>query len=153
MDIKAAYLNADLDEEIYMEVPPGSNIPEGHVLRLKKGVYGTKQGGCIWYIDFSRTLFTLSYTPTQADHAIFVRESPDTFPDIISTYVDDMGLISESLECINQDKEALRQHYEMTDLGEMGWILSICVTHDQEKCTISLSQKKFINDILECYSM
>jgi hypothetical protein len=101
IDVKAAYLNTNLDKEIYMEVPPGFNIPEGHVLRLKKGVYGTKQGGRIWYIDFSGTLFTLGYTPMQADHAIFMHESPDTFPDIISTYVDDMGLISKSLECIN----------------------------------------------------
>jgi hypothetical protein len=151
MDIKAAYLNADLDEEIYIEAPPGFDIPEGHILRLKKGVYGTKQGGCIWYIDFSGTLSTLGYTPMQVDHTIFVRESPDTFPDIISTYVDDMGLISESLEHINQDKEALWQHYKMTNLGEMGWILGICVTCNQEKCTILLSQKKFINNTLEHY--
>ena len=153
MDVKAAYLNADLDEEIYMEAPPSFNIPKGHVLRLKKGVYSTKQGGRVWYIDFSGTLLTLGYTPTQADHAIFVRESPNTFLDIISTYVDDMGLIFESLEHINQDKEALWQHYEMTNLGEMGWILGIRVTRDWEKRTISLSQKKFINDTLERYGM
>jgi hypothetical protein len=152
-DVKAAYLNADLNEEIYMEAPPGFDIPEGHVLRLKKGVYGTKQGGRVWYIDFSRTLSTLGYTPTQVDHTIFVCKSPNTFPDIISTYVNDIRLISKSLEHINRDKEALQQHYEMTDLGKMGWILSICVTHDQEKCTISLSKKKFINDTLEYYGM
>jgi hypothetical protein len=153
MDIKAAYLNADLDEEIYMEAPPGFDIPEGHVLRLKKGVYGTKQGSRVWYINFSGTLFTLGYTPMQVDHTIFMRKSSDTFPDIISTYVDDMGLISESLECINRDKEALWQHYKMTDLGEMGWILSICVTCNWEKCMISLSQTKFINNTLEHYGM
>ena len=50
MDIKAAYLNTDLDKEIYMEVPPGFNISDGHILRLKKGVYGMKQGGHVWYI-------------------------------------------------------------------------------------------------------
>src|SRR6266851_1431459 len=153
MDVKAAYLNTDLNEEIYMEAPPGFDIPNGHVLRLKKGVYGTKQGGRVWYIDFSGTLITLGYTPTEADHAIFVRKSPNTFSDIISTYVDDMGLISESLECINQDKEALRHHYEMTNLGEMGWILGIHVTRDREKHTILLSQKKFINETLERYGM
>jgi hypothetical protein len=98
MDIKAAYLNTNLNKEIYMEAPPSFDIPDGHILRLKKGVYGTKQGGHVWYIDFSRTLSTLGYTPTQADHAIFMHKSPDTFPDIISTYVDDMGLISKSLE-------------------------------------------------------
>jgi hypothetical protein len=153
MDVKAAYLNADLNEEIYMEVPPSFDIPDSHVLWLKKGVYGTKQGGRVWYINFSGTLSTLSYTPTQADHAIFVCKSPNNFPDVISTYVDDMGLISESLERINQDKEALKQHYQMTDLDEMGWILGICVTHDCEKHTISLCQQKFINDTLERYGM
>jgi len=79
----------------------------------------------------------LSYTPTQADHTIFVCKSTG-FPDIISTYVDDMGLISKSLEQINQDKEALRQHYKMTDLGKIGWILSICMTCNHEKRMISL---------------
>src|SRR5216683_3835206 len=153
MDVKATYLNADLDEEIYMEAPPGFDIPNGHILRLKKGVYGTKQGGRVWYIDFSGTLITLGYTPTEAAHTIFVCESPNTFPDIISTYVDEMGIISESLERINQDKEALRHHYKMTDLGEMGWILSIHMTRDQEKRTILLSQKKFINKTLERYGM
>jgi hypothetical protein len=64
-----------------------------------------------------------------------------------------MGLISESLEQINQDKEALRRYYEMTDLGEMGWILSIRVTCDCDKGMISLSQEKFIREVLECYGM
>jgi hypothetical protein len=42
MDVKATYLNTDLKEEIYIEAPPGFNIPEGYVLKLKKGIYGTK---------------------------------------------------------------------------------------------------------------
>ncbi len=50
-----------------------------------------------------------------------------------------MGLISESLEWINQDKEALRQYYKMTNLGKMGWILSIHMTRNHGKHTISLS--------------
>ena len=107
MDVKATYLNANLNKEIYMEVPPSFTILDSHILRLKKGVYSTKQRGHVWYIDFSGTLTTLGYTPTEADHAIFICESPDTFPDIISTYMDDLRLISESPECINQDKEAL----------------------------------------------
>jgi len=100
MDIKAAYLNANLEEEIYMEAPPGFKIPEGHVLKLKKGVYGTKQGGRVWYIEMSSTLTEMGYTCTEADHVIFMRPSPDITPDIITLYVDDMGQISESLECI-----------------------------------------------------
>ena len=51
MDVKAAYLNTDLKEDLYMEASPGFEIPEGHVLKLKKGVYGMKQGGRVWYED------------------------------------------------------------------------------------------------------
>jgi hypothetical protein len=137
MDVKAAYLNADLKKDLYMEVPPGFEIPEGHVLKLKKGVYGTKQGGHIWYEDMRGTLSELGYTHTEADHTVFVRPS-DGIPDIITLYMDDMGLISESLERILQDKKALRQFYQMTNLSEMGWILGIRIIQDCEKGTLTL---------------
>jgi hypothetical protein len=110
-----------------------------------------KQGGRIWYIDFSGTLAKLGYTCTEADHAVFVYTSSG-FPNIITTYVDDMGLISESLKHINQDKEALQKHYQMTDLGEMGWILSICMTRDRDKGTITLLQEKFIRETVTASS-
>jgi hypothetical protein len=152
MDVKATYLNTDLKEDLYMEVPPGFEIPEGHVLKLKKGVYGTKQGSRIWYEDMRGMLSELGYTCTEADHAIFVCPS-DGIPNIITLYVNDMGLISESLECILQDKEALRQFYQMTDLSEMGWILGIQIIRDCEKGTLALSQEKFIKEILEHYGM
>jgi hypothetical protein len=64
-----------------------------------------------------------------------------------------MGLISESLKRILQDKEALSQFYQMTDLSEMGWILGIRITQDCEKGTLALSQEKFIKEILERYGM
>jgi hypothetical protein len=135
-----------------MEPPPGFNIPEGHILKLKKGMYSTKQGGCIWYEEMRGTLSEMGYMRMEVDHAVFVCET-DGFPDIITLYMDDMGLISESLECILQDKEALHKHYQMTDLGKMGWILGIRITRDHKKGTLALSQKKFINETLECYGM
>jgi len=51
MDIKSAYLNGALQEEIYMEPPPGFDIPKGMIFQLVKAVYGTKQGRRIWYND------------------------------------------------------------------------------------------------------
>jgi hypothetical protein len=80
----------------------------------------------------------LGYTHTEADHAIFVHPS-DGIPDIITLYMDNMGLISESLKHILQDKEALNRFYQMTNLSEMGWILGIQITQDREKGTLALS--------------
>jgi hypothetical protein len=73
----------------------------------------------VWYEDMQGTLSELGYTRTKIDHAISVRPS-DGIPNIITLYVDDMGLISESLKHILQDKEALNRFYQMTDLSEMG---------------------------------
>ena len=72
MDVKAAYLNGILDEEIYMSPPPGFDIPEGMVLKLNKAVYGTKQGGRVWYKNVKAELEAMGYTCTKADHAVFI---------------------------------------------------------------------------------
>jgi hypothetical protein len=148
MDVKSAYLNAPLKEEIYMEAPPGFDIPEGMVFRLLKAVYGTKQGGRVWYEDIRATLEALGYTRLESDHAVFIRII-DGAISIISLYVDDITMLCKSLKVINQDKEALKRSYQMTDLGEISWILGIQITRDRDKGTIALSQEKFIEEILD----
>ena len=95
----------------------------------------------------------MGYTHTKADHMVFVCLSPDPTPDIITLYIDNMGQISESLDCILQNKVELSKHYQMTDLGEMSWILGICVDRDREKETIALSQENFIKEILDCHGI
>ena len=79
--------------------------------------------------------------------------SPNITPNIITLYIDDMGQISKSLEHILQNKVELSKHYQITNLGEMSWILGIRVDHNHEKGTIALSQENFIKEILECHRM
>jgi len=147
MDVKSTYLNGALKEEIYMEPPPGFDIPKGMVLRLTKAVYGTKQGGQVWYEDIRNTLRQMGYQRTKANHAVFTCTSPSM--SIITLYIDDITMASKDLNTIKRDKEALKQRYEMMDLGELNWILGICVTHNRQKGTISLSQEKFVAKVLE----
>jgi hypothetical protein len=73
MDVKSAYLNGKIKEEIYMEAPPGLEIPEGMVLRLNWVVYGTKQGGQVWYKDVCAMLMEMGYKQIEADHAVFIQ--------------------------------------------------------------------------------
>src|SRR6266702_6193689 len=62
MDVKSAYLNGELKEDIHMKPPPGLDIPEGMVLKLVKAVYGTKQGGRVGYENIRETLKMMGYT-------------------------------------------------------------------------------------------
>ena len=66
IDVKSAYLYGDLDEEIYMSPPPGYNVPEGHVLRLRKALYSLKQAGRQWYKTLKEKLKTFGLTLSHA---------------------------------------------------------------------------------------
>jgi hypothetical protein len=148
MDVKSAYLNGELKEEIYMKPPLGFDIPDGMVLKLVKALYGTKQGGRVWYENIRDTLRTMGYERTNADHAVFTRTHSGTLS-ILAIYVNDITMACKSLEVINQDKEKLKQYYEMTDLGEIAWILGIHVTRDRRAGWIALSQEKYALEVLE----
>lgn len=140
MDVKSAYLNGELEEEIYMEPPPGFGIPEGMVLKLNKAVYSTKQGGCIWYKNVKAELESMGYTCTKADHAVFIHYQ-DGIVSIIILYVDNFTLVCKDIEVILHDKEALKKVYNMTDLGKLIYILGIHVKWDHKAGRIELSQQ------------
>ena len=148
MDVKSAYLNGTLEEEIFMEPPPGLEVPNNMVLHLKKAVYGMKQGGRVWYDNISNTLKLMGYQCNDADHAVFIRNK-DNVPSIIVLYIDDITMALSDLGGINHDKEVLKRHYQMLDLGEIAWILGIHIIQDRSTGRIALSQEKYINEILE----
>jgi hypothetical protein len=130
MDVKSAYLNGALSNEIFMAPPPGFDIPDGMVLRLIKAVYGTKQGGRVWYEEISATLGAMGYQRTEADHAVYTRDEGDALS-ILALYVDDITMVTKSTATIDRDKAALKRAYEMTDLGEISWILGMHVSRDR----------------------
>jgi len=149
MDVKAAYLNGKLKEEIHMEAPPGLEIPEGMVLRLNRAVYGTKQGGRVWYEDVCSTMAEMGYTRIEADHAVFIQRRGDVLS-IIALYVDDFKLIGPpNSDDVRKDKETLKRKYQMTDLGEISWILGIHVMWDRKEGWITLLQQKYLEEVLE----
>jgi hypothetical protein len=151
MDIKSAYLNADLNKEISMVPPPGFDIPEGMVLCLNKAVYGTKQGGRMWYIDIHTMLEEMGYTHLECDHAVFICVR-DSILSIITLYIDDISMAG-NLTTISTDKEELKEKYQMTDLGKMSWILGMHVTCNRNKGTITLSQQQYIEDVLKWFGV
>jgi Reverse transcriptase (RNA-dependent DNA polymerase) len=149
MDVKSAYLNRELKEKIFMEPPPGLEVLDGMVLKLLKAIYGTKQGAHVWYESICMKLENMGYQCTAADHAVFIRVHEDGTLSIIALYVNDITMVSNSLDAICEDKEALKRAYQMSDLGEISWILGMHVTCDRLAGQIALSQERFIIDLLD----
>ena len=151
MDVKTAFLNGDLDEEIYMHLPPGfrkANV----VWKLKKGLYGLKQASRQWYNKIRTEFEKLGFKRCHSDHGIFYR-SANGIRIIIAIYVDDLLLFSDSLKAIKNVKFELNKRFEMTDLGEARWILGMEVKRDRKKRTLNISQRQYVMDILERHGM
>jgi hypothetical protein len=157
IDIKGAYLNGELtaNEIIYMKQPPGYAAPDSpnKVARLKKTLYGLKQSGRRWYQRLVRILVgDIGFAQCEVDQAVFFRVDKSGKA-IIVVHVDDCSIATTSLKIMSDLKTRISQHVEVTDLGELHWLLGIEIKRDRERRTISMSQRSYINSILRRYSL
>ena len=100
LDVKSTYLHGDLDEEIYMDPPPGYNVVEGNVLRLVKAIYGLKQASHQWYKKLKEEISKFSLVQVVNDPHTFVvhKKVKDTTKMLIlPVYVDDMLPIGDKV--------------------------------------------------------
>lgn len=118
MDVKNAFLNGDLSEEVYMVPPPGVPHKSGEVCKLRKALYGLKQAPRAWFDKFSTTITSLGFQSSPYDSALFVRNS-STGRILLLLYVDDMIITGDDLNGIVRLKEQLHQQFEMKDLGPL----------------------------------
>ena len=148
LDIKNAFLNADLEEEVYMEIPPGFGTKEtvNKVCKLRKALYGLKQSPRAWFDRFSKVLKKNGFTQCQADHTLFVKHSTNKTFTILIVYVDDIVLTGNNGEEISQLKKLLSSEFEVKDLGNMRYFLGMEVARSKEG--IVISQRKYVIDLL-----
>ncbi|GBE88168.1 Retrovirus-related Pol polyprotein from transposon TNT 1-94 [Sparassis crispa] len=152
MDIKSAFLNGDLDEEIYMKVPPGFRRSNSLVWKLNKALYGLKQAGREWYKKIRAEFEALGFTRCHSDHSVFYKND-DGILLIIAIYVDDMLILSDNLTAVTTLKEDLKSRFEMTDLGEARWLLSMEITRDRPRRVLELSQHQYVEKCLAQHGM
>ena len=148
IDIKGAYLNGELNdnEAIYMRQPPGYANPDHpcHVCRLRKTLYRLKQSGRHWYQKLVEILVkNLGFKLCEVDQAVFIKRGDKTVI-IIVVHVDDCTIAASSLSLVVELKAQIRKHIEITDLGELHWLLGIEVTRNHEERTIALSQHSYL---------
>ena len=144
MDVKNAFLNGDLHEEVYMTPPPGIDHQPGEVCRLRKALYGLKQAPRAWFEKFSTVITSLGFVPSNHDSALFVR-CTSAGRILLSLYVDDMIITGDDHSGIELLKHDLAHRFAMKDLGLLRYFLGIEVA--QSKKGYLLSQTKYISDL------
>ncbi|XLT27854.1 hypothetical protein HN873_059146, partial [Arachis hypogaea] len=153
MDVKSAFLNGTLEEEVYVEQPAGYEVlgKEDKVYKLKKALYGLKQAPRAWYKKIDSYFIENGFRRCPFEHTLYIKfvEPGDIL--IVCLYVDDLIFTGNNLKIIAEFREAMIKHFEMTDMGLMSYFLGIEVV--QRDDGIFISQKKYANDILKKFQM
>uniref|UniRef100_A0A2N9GJX2 Integrase catalytic domain-containing protein n=1 Tax=Fagus sylvatica TaxID=28930 RepID=A0A2N9GJX2_FAGSY len=145
MDVKNAFLNGDLTEEVYMQAPPGYSDCPDKVCLLRRALYGLKQAPRAWFAKFSSIVHQFGFSSSSHDTALFIRRS-DKGMILLLLYVDDMIITGDDHSGISDFKLFLHQQFEMKDLGHLSYFLGLEVSSDSTG--YYLSQAKYASDLL-----
>ncbi|CAM8999306.1 unnamed protein product [Rhodiola kirilowii] len=148
LDVKSAFLNGDLGEEVYVSQPPGFIVKgsEHKVLKLHKALYGLRQAPRAWNIKLDNTLLSLGFTKSPLEHAVYKKGRGASFL-LVGVYVDDLVITGACEEESVKFKRQMTETFKMNDLGLLSYYLGIAV--HQTPGTISICQGAYAKKILE----
>jgi hypothetical protein len=151
MDVKIAFLNGVIEEEVYIEKPQGFEVEDrkSHVYKMKKSLYGLKQSPRAWYGRIDSFLMRFGFTKSKEESNLYFKVMNDELV-ILLLYVDDLFLTEEE-NLITECKKRLASNFEMKDLGLMHYYLGLEVWQSLER--IFLNQGKYTVKILKIFDM
>ena len=148
MDVKNAFLNGELSEEVYMKLPLGYSHPLGfphRVFRLRRSLYGLKQAPRAWFVKFSSTISQHGFSGSSFDIALFLRRSSHGIT-ILLLYVDDMIITGDDMQSIQDLKHFIGRQFEMKDLSPFNYFLGLEFSSSTDG--YYLTQAKYTSDII-----
>ncbi|GJR66527.1 retrovirus-related pol polyprotein from transposon TNT 1-94 [Tanacetum coccineum] len=152
MDVKTAFLNGDLQEEVFVSQPEGFEDPDNptHVYRLKKALYGLKQAPRAWYDTLSKFLMANNFFKGAVDPTLFTRKSGKHIL-LVQIYVDDIIFASTDHNACNIFSKEMSSKFQMSMMGQMSFFLGLQVS--QSPGGIFINQAKYALEILKKYGM
>jgi transposase InsO family protein len=152
LDVKTAFLNGSLEEELWIAPPEGlGSIPAGQACRLNRALYGLKQSPKVWYDRLSKDLGEVGFNPVAADRGLFVRHGK-TETVYILIYVDDLLVIGPK-NGTQQTVDFLLATYDCHDLGNASSYLGLQITRDRARRSIFINQQPNARDLVARYNM
>jgi hypothetical protein len=152
MDVKSAFLNGILQEEVYVEQSKGFQDPHHphYVYKLKKALYGLKQAPRAWYECLTTYLLAKGFTRGHAYQTLFIRNQ-STHKLIAQIYVDDIIFEATLDSLAHEFSEEMKQEFEMTMIGELNYFLDPQVK--QTSVGIFISQSKYAKDLVKHFGL
>ncbi|KAK9032006.1 hypothetical protein V6N11_056291 [Hibiscus sabdariffa] len=154
MDVKTAFLNGKLEEDVYMTQPEGFVTPEnaGKVCKLQRSIYGLKQASRSWNLRFNEAIQEFGFIRNEDEPCVYKKFSGSIVSFLI-LYVDDILIIGNDIPTLQSIKTWLSSCFSMKDLGEAEYILGVKIYRDRSRRLLGLSQSTYIDKVLNRYSM
>ncbi|KAM1133510.1 hypothetical protein ACFX19_043460 [Malus domestica] len=154
MDVKTAFLNGELEEDIYMQQAPGfvERGKETMVCKLNKSIYGLKQASRQWNRKFDQVMAASGFQENKLDECIYLKVLGAKVIFLV-LYVDDILLASSDMSLLQATKSMLTQNFDMKDLGEDRFVLGIEIVRDRAMKSLGLSQRQYIDRIAKRFNM
>ena len=147
VDFVLAYTQADIEFDMYMELPKGIETKYGngktHVLKLLKNLYGQKQAGRVWNQHLTKGLKAIGFKQSNVDECVFFRGNV-----IFVVYTDDGIFASISKEEIDKAIREMKQHFNLEDQGDIKDYLGVNV-EQMANGDIKLTQPHLIKQIVD----
>lgn len=153
MDVKTAFLNGDLKEDIFMKVPDGIDIKNVNIVcKLNKSLYGLKQSARCWNECFDKTLKQHGFINSSVDRCLYLQNNGHINKNIyVILYVDDVVIVTRETDTMYAFKDFLMNKFQMVDLKEINFFLGIRI--QRSECEISLDQTTYLKSVLRKYNM
>ena len=154
MDVKTAFLNGHLNEDVYMEQPQGFIDPKypNRVCKLKRSIYGLKQASRMWNHRFDEEIRKFRFLQNEDEPCVYKKTSGSNVVFLI-LYVDDILILGNHEPSMRSVKAYLEKCFSMKDLGDASYILGIKIYRDRSKRLIGLSQSIYIDKVLTRFHM
>ena len=149
MDAVNAFVHCDLDETVFMKMPPGFE-KKGRVLRLQKALYGLRRSPILWQKKLTKAFREQGYREVPQEPCVMLKGGV-----IVFFYVDDIVFCyrKKDQEVVDATKTALQQQFELNHLGELKWFLGIHVIRDRQSKKLWLSQTAYVDKLIAKFNI
>jgi hypothetical protein len=166
-DFYTAFLNSDMDAELYMELPEGidlvhkrSDIPPNPALLILRGLYGAKQASRLWSQMLNKSLVKRGFKACTNDACFYIKRTKNGGRLIVLAYVDDICITGDSDAEIEDLIKSLSDEYRrpngsdgIEDRGVLEWFLGMRIRRDRKRRVLTVDHSQYITDMLEKYDL
>ena len=154
LDVNQAFIQANLDEAVYMRLPAGCGYMSGEVVLLQRAVYGFPQAGRQWSLRLSRVLLqTTGMEQSKADPCVFRKVVDGEVTLIVCVHVDDLAVTAKDKKTFDDFYAQLKEEFAVNDMSDLSWYLGCAIERDRKEGVMKITQTAFVDSLVDRFDV